>query len=162
MVLVSPLKKRDGLTPPVLHPCLEKGIESNFRKPETRMAPSFSSDKRIAQRFHVKIHLRFRLLESPSGEKPEAELHNGNNVMSNISRTGFFLSTKNYLEVGSRIEVEFPLESFKAIVRAEARVIRANHSNYPNLGRYEYGLYFEAMHPHFRELLEKLSKLAEA
>jgi hypothetical protein len=125
------------------------------------MTPFFPPDKRIAQRFQVKIPLRFRLLESPSGEKPEAELHNGNNIMSNISRTGFFLSTKNYLEVRSRIEVEFPLESFKALVKAEARVIRANHANFPNQGRYEYGLYFEAMHPHFRELLEKLSKLME-
>ncbi len=75
-------------------------------------------------------------------------------MMSNISRTGFFLSTKNYLEIGSRIEVEFPLESFKEVVRAEAKVVRANHANFPNPGRYEYGLFFEAMHHHFRELLD--------
>ncbi len=125
------------------------------------MTFSLPSDKRIAQRFWVRIHLRFRLLESPSGERPESELHNGNNIISNISRTGFFLSTKNYLEVDSRVEVEFPLESFKEIVRAEAKVVRANHANYPNQGRYEYGLQFLVMHPHFRELLEKLSKSAE-
>jgi hypothetical protein len=119
------------------------------------MIPSFSSDKRVSQRFPVRIHLRFRLLESPSGEKPEPELHNGNNLLSNISRTGFFLSTKNYLEVGARIEVEFPLEEFKEILRAEAEIVRANHANFPNQGRYEYGLQFQAMHPHFREVLER-------
>lgn len=120
-----------------------------------------SADKRIAKRFLVQIHSRFRLLKSPSGEKPELELHNGNNVISNISRTGFFLSTKNYLEVNSWIEVEFPLEIFKEVVRSEANVVRANHANFPNQGRYEYGLHFQAMHPHFKELLEKLSKLSE-
>jgi hypothetical protein len=124
------------------------------------MTSSLPSDKRIAQRFPVNIHLRFRLLESPAEEKAELELHNGNNIVSNISRTGFFLSTKNYFEINSRIEVEFPLENFKEVIRAEAKVVRANHANFPNQGRYEYGLYFWAMHPHFRELLEKLMKLA--
>ncbi len=118
------------------------------------MIPPNPSEKRFAQRFSVKIHLRFRLLESPSGEKPELELHNGNNIMSNISRTGFLLSTKNYLEVDSCIEVEFPLENFKEVVRSEARVVRANHANFPNQGRYEYGLHFLTMHPNFRDLLE--------
>jgi len=120
------------------------------------------SDQRVAQRFPVRIHIRFRLIASPSGEPPEPELHNGNNVMSNISRTGFFLSTKNYLEIASKIEVEFPLESFKEVLRAEASVVRANHANFPNQGRYEYGLSFQGMHPHFREVLEKFLKVAES
>lgn len=111
-------------------------------------------DKRVAQRFPVKIHIRFRLLKSPSGEAPEPELHNGNNLMSNVSRTGFLLSTKNFLEVLSVIEVEFPLEELKTVLRAEVEVIRANHQNFPNQGRYEYGLRFIAMHPHFREVLD--------
>ena len=126
------------------------------------MGTPFSPDNRIAPRFPVRIHIRFRLLESPSGEAPEAELHNGNNLMSNISRTGFFLSTKNYLEIGSRIEVEFPLEDFKQVLRAEATVVRANHANFPNQGRYEYGLLFMSMHPHFRETLDKFLKVAQA
>ncbi len=125
------------------------------------MGMSLPSDKRIAQRFPVRIHVRFRLLESPSGEKPELELHNGNNMMSNISRTGFFLSTKNYLEIGSKIEIEFPLEEFKQLIRADADVVRANHANFPNQGRYEYGLRFLGMHPQFREMLEKFLKVAE-
>ena len=119
------------------------------------MTGSVPSDKRIAQRFPVRIHMRFRLLSSPAGDKPEPELHNGNNMMSNISRTGFFLSTKNYIEIGSCIEVEFPLEQFKEMIRSEAEVVRANYQNFPNQGRYEYGLRFGAMHPHFRELLEQ-------
>ncbi len=124
------------------------------------MAGPFPADNRIAQRFPVRIHMRFRLLKSPVGESPEPELHNGNNTMSNISRTGFFLTTKNFLEVQSAIEVEFPLEEFREMVRAEAEVVRANHQNFPNLGRYEYGLRFLTMHPHFREVLEKFLKLA--
>lgn len=123
-------------------------------------APS-SGDKRIAKRFPVRIHIRFRLLKSPTGEPPENELHNGNNLMSNISRTGFFLSTKNYLDVSSQIEVEFALEEFKQLVRAEAEVVRANHSNFPNQGRYEYGLHFLSMHPQVREMVEKFLRMAE-
>lgn len=119
------------------------------------MTGPLPQDSRIAQRFPVRIHVRFRLVKSPVGEKPELELHNGNNQMSNISRTGFFLATKNFLEIGSVIEVEFPLEEFKEKLRAEAEVVRANHHNFPNLGRYEYGLRFLSMHPHFREVLDK-------
>ena len=111
-------------------------------------------DKRIARRFPVQLHVRFRLLESPDGESPEPELHNGNNTISNISRTGFFLTTKNYLEIGSVIEIEFLLEAAKETVLAEAEVVRANYQNFPNQGRYEYGLQFKAMHPHFREVLD--------
>lgn len=124
-------------------------------------SPSSHSDQRIAARFPVRIHIRFRLLSSPSGDPPEPELHNGNNLMSNISRTGFFLSTKNYLEVGSTLEIEFPLEEFKQVIRAEAEVVRANHSNFPNHGKYEYGLRFQGMHPHFREMVEKFLKYRE-
>ncbi len=118
------------------------------------MATPFSPDKRIAPRVPTRVLLRFRLLKSPTGEPPEPELHNGNNMMSNISRTGFLLSTKNYLEIESQIEVEFPLEGFREVVRAEAEVVRANHANFPNQGRYEYGLRFLSMHPHFREVLD--------
>jgi hypothetical protein len=120
----------------------------------------YSSDQRVALRLPVKIHVRFRLLKSPTGEKPELELHNGNNVMSNISRTGFFLVTKNYIEINSAIEIEFLLEEFKEVIRAEADVVRANHQNFPNQGRYEYGLRFGSMHPHFREVLEKFLKVS--
>lgn len=125
------------------------------------MTNPFPSDKRMAQRFSVRIHVRFRLLSSPSGEAPELELHNGNNLMSNISRTGFFLSTKNYLEISSHIEVEFLLEEFKQLIKAEAEVVRANHANFPNQGRYEYGLHFLNMHPQFRVMLDKFMLIAE-
>src|SRR5690348_7069597 len=118
------------------------------------MTPS-PNDQRAAQRFPVRIHARFRLLKSPVGDPPEPELHNGNNTISNISRTGFFLATKNYLDIDSVIEVEFPLEQFKEMVKSEAEVVRANYQNFPNQGRYEYGLRFLTMHPHFREVLEK-------
>jgi c-di-GMP-binding flagellar brake protein YcgR len=124
------------------------------------LTPSSPSDKRIAPRFPVRIHVRFRLLKSPVGEPPEPELHNGNNLMSNISRTGFFLATKNFLEVESILEIEFPLEDFKEVVRAEAEVVRANFQNNPNQGRYEYGLMFTNMHPHFRQVLDQYFKLA--
>jgi hypothetical protein len=125
-----------------------------------KMVGPSPGDKRIAQRVPVRIHIRFRLLKSPSGEKPEAELHNGNNIMSNISRTGFFLSTKNFLDIQSVIEVEFPLEEFKEVLRVESEVVRANYQNFPNQGRYEYGLRFTAMHPHFREVMEKFLMIA--
>ena len=101
-----------------------------------------SADKRAAKRVPVRIQIRFRLLKSPSGEPSEPELHNGNNLMSNLSQTGFFLSTKNYLELSSQIEMEFPLEDLKQLVRAEAEVVRANNANFPHQGRYEYGLRF--------------------
>jgi hypothetical protein len=97
--------------------------------------------------------MRVRLLSSPMGEKPDPELHNGNNLMSNLSRSGFFLSTKNFFEIGSYLEVEFPLENLEEVLRAEVAVVRANHQNFPNQGRFEYGLKFSGMHPHFREVL---------
>src|ERR1039457_1976699 len=108
------------------------------------MAGTSPMDQRIAQSFPVRIPIRLRLVKSPVGEKPETELHNGNSTMSNISRTGFFLTTKNYFEIQSLIEIEFHLEEFKEILRAEAEVVRANHQNLPNQGRYEYGLRFVA------------------
>lgn len=125
------------------------------------MAVPSSPDKRIAQRFPVRIHVRFRVLKSPGWEAPEPNLHNGNNLMSNISRTGFFLSTKNFLEVTALLEVEFPLEEFDQVVRVEAQVVRANYGNNPDQGRFEYGLRFEAMHPHFRETLDRYLRMAE-
>lgn len=106
-----------------------------------------------ALRVPVRIPLRLRLLHSPVGEKAETDFHNGNNLMSNLSRTGFFLSTKNYFEVGSVLEVEFHLEKIEEIIRAEVEVVRANNQNYPSQGRFEYGLKFTGMHPHFREAL---------
>ena len=125
------------------------------------MGAPFQTDKRISQRFPVRIHIRFRLMKSPTGEPPEPELHNGNNMMSNISSTGFFLSTKNYLDINSQIEVEFPIEAFKQLVKAEAEVVRANHANFPNQGRYEYGLHFLSMHPQVREMLDKFLVIAK-
>jgi hypothetical protein len=106
-----------------------------------------------ALRVPVRIPLRLRLLRSPAGEKPETDFHNGNNFMSNLSRTGFFLTTKNYFEVGSALEVEFPIENIEEVIRAEVEVVRANNQNYPSQGRFEYGLKFTGMHPHFREVL---------
>ena len=119
------------------------------------MTPPFSADKRVDRRVPVRIPVRFRLLKSPVGEAPEPALHNGHNLMSDISRGGFFLSTKHFLEVRSVIEVEFVLELFRSVLKAEAGVVRSNNYNFPNHGKYEYGLRFTAMHPHFREILEK-------
>jgi hypothetical protein len=126
------------------------------------MHPSSSVDKRIAPRRPVQFHIRFRLIKSPFGENPEMELHNGNNIMANLSRTGCLLSTKNYLDVKSVIEIEFLLEMFKEHVRAEAEVVRSNNHNFPAQGRYEYGLKFLTMHPHYREILENFFKMLES
>ena len=122
------------------------------------MPGPFSADNRVARRFPVLLHILFRLVKSPVGEKPEAELHNGNNTMSDISRSGFLLSTKNFLDIKSVIEVEFAPPEAKEKIRAEAEVVRANYQNFPNQGRYEYGLRFIGMHPHFRELHENFMK----
>ena len=62
---------------------------------------SFPTSKRTDERFPILAHVKFRLVSSPDGSKPEAELHNGNNVIWNISRTGLFLATKNYAEIKS-------------------------------------------------------------
>ena len=118
-----------------------------------------SGEKNRALRIPVRIPLRLRLLRSPEGEKPEPELHNGNNMMSNLSRTGFFLTTKNYFELGSVLELEFPLENLEEVLRAEGEVVRANHQNFPNQGRFEYGVSFTGMHPHFREVLNGYLKV---
>jgi hypothetical protein len=125
------------------------------------MNPTLGRDKRNSPRFPVQAHIRFRLLKSPTGEPPEAELHNGNNLMSNISRTGCLLSTKNFLEPKAVIEVEFPLEKVKEVLKAEAEVVRANNYNFPTHGRYEYGLRFTTMHPHFRETLDRFFELLQ-
>lgn len=92
------------------------------------------AEKSRASRIPVRIPLRLRLLRSPAGDKPEIELHNGNNLMSNLSRSGFFLTKKNFFEVGSFLEVEFPLENLEEVFRAEAEVVRANYQNFPNQG----------------------------
>ena len=126
------------------------------------MALPSPSDKRMDPRFPVRIHVRFRVLKGPGLDSPEPALHNGNNLMSNISRTGFFLSTKNFLEISALLEVEFALEEFEQVVRLEAQVVRANYANNPNQGRFEYGLRFSSMHPHFRETLDRYLKMAES
>ena len=119
------------------------------------MTSSGPPDQRIAPRIPVHFHIRFRLLNSPSGEPAEPSLHNGNNLMANLSRTGFFLSTKNYLEVNSRIEIEFPLETIEAPLRGEAEVVRSNYHNFPSQGRYEYGLKFTLLPARDNEILLK-------
>lgn len=116
-------------------------------------------EKPRALRVPVRIPLRLRLVKSPVGEKPEPELHNGNNLMSNLSRSGFFLSTKNFFEVRSILELEFPIENLEEVLRVEAEVVRAEHHNFPNHGRFEYGLQFTGMHPHFREVLNGYLKV---
>jgi len=118
------------------------------------MSPDHA-EKRSAPRYQVHILVKFRLVKSPNGEEPETELHNGNNLIANLSRTGFFLSTKNCLEVGSVLEVEFTPPDPAETVRAFAEVVRANYQNFPNQGRYEYGLEFKDMNPHSWENLDR-------
>ncbi len=122
---------------------------------------SFPAGKRKDNRFPIEARVRFRLVQSPDGAEPEAELHNGNNVIWNISRTGLFLGTKNFVEVKSVIEVEFPLDEFKATLRGEAEVVRANYMNNTNQGRYEYGLRFTKMPEEFKQTLDKFISLIE-
>jgi c-di-GMP-binding flagellar brake protein YcgR len=120
---------------------------------------SFPASKRKDERFPIKAHVRFRLLWSPDGSEPEPELHNGNNVIWNISRTGLFLATKNFLEVTTKIEVEFPLDEFNATINAEAEVVRANFLNNPNQGKYEYGIRFTKMTEDSGQTLDKFITL---
>jgi len=112
-------------------------------------------EKRVAPRFQVHIKMRFRLVKSPAGESPEPSLHNGNNLISNLSRTGFFLATKNFIEIGSVLEVEFTPVDLTEVVLAYAEVVRANYQNFPNQGRYEYGIQFKDMNPLSRDRLER-------
>lgn len=118
------------------------------------------SEKRIEPRVPVRIHSKYRLLFSPDGTPPEPELHNGNNILFNLSRGGFFLSTKNFMEIGSKIQVEFPLDVVQGTVRAIATVVRANNYNYPTQGRYEYGFQFGELGIGAREYLDRFVKLA--
>jgi len=97
----------------------------------------------------------YRLMYSPDGASPEEELHNGNNFLFNVSRGGFFLSTKNFLEIGSKLQVEFTLESLGEKVRGAAQVVRANNYNYPIQGHYEYGLQFETLASGGKEVLDR-------
>jgi c-di-GMP-binding flagellar brake protein YcgR len=122
---------------------------------------SFPAGKRRDSRFPIEARVRFRLVESPDGAAPEPELHNGNNVIWNISRTGLFLATKNFVEIHSTIEVEFPLDDFKTTLRSEAEVVRANFMNNTNQGRYEYGLRFTKMTEEFKQTLDKFISLIE-
>jgi hypothetical protein len=55
--------------------------------------------------------------------------------------------------------VEFVLEAFREVLKAEAGVVRTNNYNFPNQGKHEYGLRFSAMHPHFRQILEKFVEM---
>jgi c-di-GMP-binding flagellar brake protein YcgR len=123
---------------------------------------SIPTSKRKDERFPILALVRYRLIWSPDGSKPEAELHNGNNVIWNISRTGLFLATKNYTEIKSLIEVEFPLEEFKVTLKAEAEVVRANHFNNPNLGKYEYGIRFTKITEEAAKILDKFISLIES
>src|SRR6185369_12557469 len=123
---------------------------------------SFPTSKRRDERFPIEAHVRYRLIFSPDGAAPDPELHNGNNVIWNLSRTGLFLATKNFTEVGSTIEVEFPLVDFNATLRGEAEVVRANHMNNPNQGRFEYGLRFTKVSEEFNLTLNKFIDLIEA
>ncbi len=118
------------------------------------------SERRIESRIPVRIHARYRLLYSPDGTPPEPELHNGNNILFNLSRGGFFLSTKNFLEIGSKVQVEFPLDPVQATVRGVAIVVRANNYNYPTQGRYEYGFQFGELGIGSREYLDQFVQLA--
>lgn len=122
--------------------------------------PAAGSDRRRAPRVPVRIPLKFRLVKSPAGEAPEKELHNGNNLVINMSRSGFLISTKNYLEVGSVIQIEFPLEAFKTVVRSLTEVVRANNYNFTVNGRFEYGLRLVSMHPQQREMLFRFLDLS--
>jgi hypothetical protein len=122
---------------------------------------SFPTSKRTDERFPILAHVKFRLVSSPDGSKPEAELHNGNNVIWNISRTGLFLATKNYAEIKSIVEIEFPLDDMNAVLRGEAEVVRANHLNNPNQGKYEYGLRFTKMDDDSKAILDKFITLID-
>lgn len=99
-------------------------------------------------------------MKSPTGEPPEPSLHNGNNLMANLSQTGFFLSTKNYLEVNSLIEIEFPLDPSQTPLRGEAEVVRSNYHNFPSQGRYEYGLKFTLLPAQDQQILLKFLQTA--
>jgi c-di-GMP-binding flagellar brake protein YcgR len=114
-----------------------------------------SSERRIEPRIPVRIHLMYRLMYSPDGTPPEEELHNGNNLLFNVSRGGFFLLTKNFLEIGSMLQVEFILERLNEKVKGKAQVVRANNYNYPSQGHYEYGLQFEELASGATEILDR-------
>jgi c-di-GMP-binding flagellar brake protein YcgR len=125
------------------------------------MTESFPTSKRTDERFPILAHVRFRLISSPDGSPEEPELHNGNNVIWNISRTGLFLATKNYAEIKSIVEVEFPLDDMNATIRSEAEVVRANHLNNPNQGKYEYGLRFTKIDEASKQVLDKFITLID-
>jgi hypothetical protein len=117
--------------------------------------PSSPGNQREHPRLRVVLPLKYRLLSSPSGEAEENDFHNSHNLIYDISRGGFFLSTKNFLEPNSLLLVEFPLDTFRAIFSGQARVVRCNNFNDPLDGRYEYGLQFQGLDPVNHNLLEE-------
>ena len=125
------------------------------------MPESYPTSKRNDERFPILAHVRFRLVWSPDGSAPDPELHNGNNVIWNISRTGLFLATKNYAEIKSIVEVEFPLDDLQVVLRGEAEVVRANFLNNPSQGKYEYGLCFTKMDEESRQHLDRFITLID-
>jgi c-di-GMP-binding flagellar brake protein YcgR len=127
-------------------------------KLEVIVSEPSAGDHRRHPRLRVVLPLKYRLLESPSGEAMERDFHNSHNLVYDISRGGFFLSTKNFLDPESLIWVEFPLEAFRAVFSGRARVVRCNNFNEPIDGRYEYGLQFEALDPGNHSLLEEFVK----
>ncbi len=122
------------------------------------MSEPSPGDHRQYPRLRVVLPLKYRLLESPSGEAMELDFHNSHNLIYDISRGGFFLSTRNFLDPESLLSVEFPLEAFRAVFSGKARVVRCNNFNEPIDGRYEYGLRFEGLDPDNQNLLEKFVK----
>lgn len=119
-----------------------------------------SNERRIDPRIPVRILMHYRLVFSPDGTPAEPELHNGNNLLFNLSRGGFFLSTKNFLEVGSKVQFTYPLDAVKGSVSGFATIVRANNYNYPTQGRYEYGFQFADLEEGSREALERFLKQA--
>ena len=118
------------------------------------MSEPSSRDQRKHPRHSVVIPLRYRILSSPDGTAPEDEFHNSHNLIVDLSRGGFFLSTKNCLEPDSLLMVEFPLETQRAVFSSKAKVVRSNNCNYPVHGRYEYGLQFQEVDETSRRALE--------
>jgi hypothetical protein len=122
------------------------------------MAPEPNDQKRRHNRFRVALPLKYRLLSSPAGDAPEIDFHNSHNLIYDLSLGGFLLSSKNFLEEGSLLEVEFLLKKLGKTYRGQALVVRANNFNYPEHGRFEYGLQFKEPEPPYRGLLDTFVK----
>ena len=122
------------------------------------MAPEPPDQKRQYNRFRVVLPLKYRLLASPAGDSPENDFHNSHNLIYDLSLGGFLLSSKNFLEEGSLLEVEFVLEKLGKTYRGQALVVRANNFNYPEQGRFEYGIQFKDPEPSYKGLLDSFVK----